>query len=112
MAAQVHRPFLKARIREFALPPINDGLVLGCRAPIGCTAMCKALELLVTLPFEHIPVEDEVIGDILVRQAILRKVSKEYLIDFVLHRIKPLMGPEEILHLELTAELLIEASEP
>jgi hypothetical protein len=77
-------------------------------APIGCTSFCKALELLVTIPFEHIEIDDDVIGDLVVRQAILRKVSKEYLVDFVVQRIKPLMGPEEILHLDLTAEILIE----
>jgi hypothetical protein len=108
MVAKVHKHFIKARVREFTLPPINDGLVLGRMAPIGCTSFCKALELLVTIPFEHIEIEDEIIGDIVIRQAILRKVSREYLVDFVLQRIKPLMGAEEILHLDLAAEILIE----
>lgn len=95
-------------MKEFAIPVINDGLVLGRAAPIGCVAFRKALELLVTTPFEHIEMDDEVIGDILVRRAILRRLPREQLVAFVLQRLKPLMGPEEILHLDLTAEILIE----
>ncbi|HWP00917.1 MAG TPA: hypothetical protein VNL74_09885 [Methylococcus sp.] len=103
-----HRHSLRVKVREFHMPPINDGVVLGREAPIGCQAFRRALELLVVAPFEHIELEDEVVGAILVRRALLRRISKEYLTDFVLQRIKPLMGPEEILHLDLHAEIWIE----
>jgi len=102
------KSLLKARVREFSIPPINDGLVLGKDAPIGCLAIRRALELLMVIPFEHIELGDEIISDILVRQSLLRRIQKERLVEFVLHRIKPLMGPEEILHLEMTVEVLIE----
>lgn len=103
-------PLLKARIKEFTIPPISDGLVLGKNSPIGCVAIRRALELLMVTPFEHIELgdADDVVGDILVRQTLLRRISKERLAEFVLHRVKPLMGPEEILHLELTVEVLVE----
>lgn len=99
---------LKARLNEFQIPPIRDGLVLGRDSAIGCVAMRRALDLLISSPFEHIEVEDEVISDILIRQGVLRRVPQHKLIDFVMRRIKPLMGPEEIIHLELNAEVLIE----
>lgn len=99
---------LRVRVKEFNIPPISDGVVLGRSAPIGCAAFRKALELLVVAPFEHIELDDEVIGDILVRRAFLRRVSKEFLVQFILQRIKPLMGSEEILQLDLNAEILIE----
>lgn len=99
---------LKARMNEFQIPPIRDGLVLGKDSAIGSVAMRRALDLLVSSPFEHIEVEDEVVSDILVRQGILRRVPRHKLVDFVLRRIKPLMGPEEIIHLELNAEVMIE----
>lgn len=100
---------LHARIGEFVLPPIEDGLVLGRRSPIGHVAVGKALSLLTTTPYEHVTVEDDVIGDVLVRSAILRKIPASVLIDFVLHEIKPLMGAEEILHLNLEVEISIES---
>ena len=99
---------LKVRAEEFKIPPIHDGLVLGKDSPIGCTAIRKALELLGDARFTHIEVEDDVISDIIVRQGILRRVPNELLIAFVLRRIKPLMGPEEILHLDLEVEVLLE----
>lgn len=102
---------LRARAREFLLPPIEDGLVLGRQSPIGPVAIGKALSLLSTTAFEHVPVEDNVIGDILVRAAILRKVRTQELMDFVLREIKPLMGPEEILHLKLEVNIHIEVRE-
>lgn len=104
------KPLLKARVKEFTIPPVNDSLVLGKDAPIGCIAIRRALELLMVTPFEHIELggKDDVIGDILVRQTLLRRIPQERLVEFVLRRIKPLMGPEEILHLELTLEVLLE----
>jgi hypothetical protein len=98
-----------ARIKEFAYPPVHDGLVLGKLSPIGSAAIRKALSLVVAAPFHHIEhIEDDTIGDILVRESILRRVSKEQLIRFVLEKIKPLMGPEEILHLDLEVEVTIQ----
>ena len=99
---------LKARVQEFNIPPIRDGLVLGRDSPIGCAAIRKALSLFGGPPFEHIEVQDEIISDIVVRHAILRRIPKETLIAFVLNRVKPLMGIEEILQLDLEAEVLLE----
>ena len=99
---------LKVRVKEFGIPPIRDGLALGRNSPIGCAAIRKAIDLLVTSPFEHIEVRDEIVSDLLVRSTILRRIPQEKLVDFVLQRIKPLMGPEEILHLDLEAEVTLE----
>ncbi|MFS8981241.1 hypothetical protein PO002_43955 [Cupriavidus necator] len=99
---------LRAHIKEFVLPPITDGLVLGKHSPIGHVAVGKALSLLTTTAFEHIELDDDVIGDVLVRQAILRKIPASQLKAFVLEQIKPAMGPEEIIHLSLEVELFLE----
>lgn len=97
-----------ARVKEFCIPPIHDGLVLGKRSPIGCAAIRKAVDLLVPAPFEHIEVDDDVVGDFLVRSTILRRIPKEKLIAFVLEKIKPLMSADEILHLDLETEVTLE----
>lgn len=102
------RSIIHAKLTEFILPPIDDGLVLGKSSPIGHVAVGKALSLLSTTSFDHIPIEDDVIGDILVRSAIMRKISLEQLTSFVLNEIKPLMGPEEIIHLDISVEVSLE----
>jgi hypothetical protein len=108
MPVSLQRQSLKIRLREFTLPPIGDGLVLGRDAPVGCSAFRKALSLLVAYPYEHIELDDDIISDILVRQAILRRAPREFLVEFVLKHIKPRMGSEEVLHLDIDAELVIE----
>lgn len=99
---------LKARVREFGMPPIHDALVLGKQSAIGCAAIRKAIEYLVSSPFDHIEFEDDVISDIIVRSAIMRRIPKDKLIAFVLHQIKPLMAANEILHLDLEVEVGVE----
>ncbi|HJX17507.1 MAG TPA: hypothetical protein VJ437_04845 [Acidiferrobacterales bacterium] len=74
---------LKARVREFGVPPIHDVLVLGKQSHIGCAAIRKAIEYLVASPFDHLEFEDDVISDIIVRSAILRRIPKDKLIAFI-----------------------------
>ncbi|GAA7771328.1 MULTISPECIES: hypothetical protein [Cupriavidus] len=91
------------------MPPITDGLVLGRASPIGHVAVGRALSLLSTTAFEHVEIhDDDVISDVLVRKAILRKIPPDELKAFILEQIKPAMGAEEILHLSLEVELLLE----
>lgn len=102
---------ITARISEYRVPPVDDVLVLGKAAPIGSVAMKRALGLLIAQPYEHIKLDDDTISDLLVRQAILKRLKKEALIDFVMKHIKPLIGENEILHLSLDTETQIEVSE-
>ncbi|MBI5612434.1 MAG: hypothetical protein HY942_05145 [Gammaproteobacteria bacterium] len=111
-AAATMKYTLKARVREFGVPPIHDVLVLGKQSAIGCAAIRKAIEYLVASPFDHLEFEDDVISDIIVRSAIIRRVPKEKLIAFVLSQIKPLMAASEILHLDLEVEVGVEGEAP
>ncbi|MEW6681297.1 MAG: hypothetical protein AB1451_00030 [Nitrospirota bacterium] len=99
---------IRVRIREFGIPPIHDGLVLGKKSPIGCEAFRRAISLLVATPFEHIELDDGVIGDILIRANILRRIPKDKLISFVLQQVKPLMEPEDVLHMDVDLEVSLE----
>lgn len=99
---------IKARVREFGVPPIHDALVLGKNSHIGCAAIRKAIEFLVASPFDHIEFEDDVVSDIIVRRSILRRMPEDKLIAFVQSQIKPLMAADEILHLDLEVEIAIE----
>jgi hypothetical protein len=100
---------ITARVGEYAIPSLKDMLIMGKQAPIGCIAMRRSIELLVKAPFEHIEFEDDVISDILVRQHLLRRVSRDELIDFVTTHVKPLMGSDEILHAEIDVNVFLSA---
>jgi len=96
---------VRARVTEFGYPPVHDALVLGVNAPQGTEAFKKGLGLLVSTPFEHINVKDDVIGSVLVRSSVLRRLSPEKFVDFIMRRVKPLMSTEEILHLDMSVEV-------
>ena len=95
-------------VSEFAIPPVSDGLVLGKDAPIGFAAINKALSLLIADNMQNIEVEDDVISHIIVRHGILRRVPEDRFVAFVLNRVKPLMCIQDILHLQIDAEVIIE----
>jgi hypothetical protein len=100
---------VRVAVREFRLPPVRSGLVLGRRAAVGCHALRKALYFLVAVPFVHLELEDEVISDLIVRAALIKRFPQEQLIAFVLEHVKPLMSAEEILELEIDTEVFLEA---
>ena len=100
--------FVKVRTREFMVPPIRDCLVIGKKAPIGFVALKKALSLLHGAPFERLQPESDVISDILVRAAVLRKIPREKLIALVLARVAPLMADDELAQLDIEVEVVLE----
>ncbi len=108
MGTAISKSTVRARVTEFGYPPVHDALVLGKSAPLGTEAFRKALGLLVSSPFETFTLNDDVIGSILVRSALLRRVSQEKLVDFIIRQIKPLMTQGEILHLDLQIEVQVE----
>lgn len=100
---------LRTHVKAFRMPPIHDALVVGRASPIGFKAIQKAVELMVAEPVTHIAFpEDEIVSDVLVRTGILRRVPEERLRAYVLERIKPLMGSEEVLHLDMFPEVTLD----
>ncbi len=101
---------VRVKCQEFAMPPIRDAIVLGKRSPIGCEAMRRALKILQPTDFEHIELADvdDVVGDILIRTSVLKKVDRDKFVELVLRRFKPMMDATECLHLEIAAEVFSE----
>lgn len=99
---------VRMRLREFTIPPIRDALVIGTNAPIGGEAMRRALKLLHVAPFNSIKVNDDVIDEILVRDGLLRKINIDALKTLVMSRVRPFMSNEEVIHIDLDVELVIE----
>ena len=97
--------FLQARIKEFSIPPITDGLVIGREASIGTVALQKALNLIIPDHIEHIAIDDEIIADVLVKSILLRRLTKDRLVKFIIEQIKPFMSSQDILHFQLDLEI-------
>ena len=101
---------IRVRLKALEIPPIKDGIVIGCDAAMGGDAMLRTLKLMTNERFERIPVKDSVIQDVIVRTAVLRKLGPERLIEFVIERVKPLMTENELLMLDIEVELMLEDS--
>jgi hypothetical protein len=99
---------VRLHIREFIIPPITDALVLGKKAPIGSEAIRRALTLLHVAPFAHVAIEDDIVEDIIVRKSVLNKIPEKKLVPLVLKRIKPFMTIDEVIHVDLKPELILD----
>jgi hypothetical protein len=96
---------IQARIKEFAIPPITDGLVIGRQGSIGAVALQKALNLLIPDHFEHITIDDEIVADVLIKSILLRRLTKDRLVKFIIEQIKPFMSSQDIVHVQLDLEI-------
>lgn len=104
----VNEKLIRVRMRALEIPPIKDGLVIGQDAAIGGEAMSRTLRLMTNEKFDRILLKDDVIQEIVVRSAILKKVGRDRLLAFVMKRVKPVMVETELLMLDIEVELVIE----
>lgn len=108
----VREPSVTVRIKatEFHIPLVQDGVLLGKDCPIGCEAMHRALMLLQPTEFHRIALDtpDDVVGNILVRSSVLKRVSEKELVEIIMRRFRPMMEPTDCLHLEISTETTCE----
>ena len=110
-AAAINEQFVRVRIKALEIPPVKDGIVIGRSAPMGADAMMRTLKLMSTELFVHLVIKgDNVISDVIVREAVLRKLKEDRLRKFVLKRIKGLMAENELLMLDMEIEVVVEDS--
>lgn len=100
---------IRVRLRALDIPPIKDGLLIGVDAAIGGEAMTRTLRLMTNEKFDRILLKDEIIQEVIVRSAVLRKLGRDRLLSFVLQRVKPVMAETELLLLDIDIELVIES---
>ena len=100
---------IRVRLRALDIPPIKDGLLIGVDAAIGGEAMTRTLRLMTNEKFDRILLKDDIIQEVIVRSAVLRKLGRERLLSFVLKRVKPVMAETELLLLDIDIELVIES---
>ena len=100
--------FIRVRVRALEIPPIKDGLVIGKDAAIGGEAMTRTLRLMTNEKFDRITLKDDIVQELIVRSAVLRKIGRDRLVSFVLKRVKPIMAESELLMLDIEIELVIE----
>jgi hypothetical protein len=85
--------------------------VIGRNAAVGAEAMQRTLGIMTHEEFELLNITDDIIENVIVRSAIVRKVGKDRLTRFVLAHLRPVMTKTELLMLDIAVELVIEDTE-
>lgn len=109
VAAPHSEQLVRVRVKALEIPPIKDGIVIGRDAAIGGEAMVRTLRLMTNEKFERFVLPgDDIVQDVILRTAVVRKLGKERVLRFVMDRIKPVMTETELLMLDIDIELVIE----
>ena len=77
VASTTFEKSIRVRLKALEIPPIKDGIVIGRDAAMGGDAMLRTLKLMTNEKFERIALKDDMIQDVIVRTAVLRKLGAE-----------------------------------
>lgn len=72
------------RFSEFEVPPMQDILIVGKKAPIGPEAARRMVDILSPEQYEIVEVEHSVIEAVVLRKSLISMISKDRLIPLIL----------------------------
>lgn len=75
---------INMRFSEFEMPPMQDVLIVGKRAPIGPEAARRMVDILSPEQYEIIKIEHEYVEAVVVRRSLLNMLSKDKLIPMIM----------------------------
>ena len=75
---------ISMRFSEFEMPPMQDVLLVGKRAPIGPEAARRMVDILSPEQYEIIKIEHEYIEAVVVRKSLLNMLSEDKLIPMIM----------------------------
>ena len=102
---------ISLRFQEIKLPPFDEILVLGSKSEQGKMGVAKTFEHLVPEIFEMIEVPDDTIEAIFVNKRLLKKISKENILDILREKVFPYVSAKEIIKVDLEIVVSYDAIE-
>ena len=75
---------INMRFSEFEVPPMQDVLIVGKRAPIGPEAAKRMVDILSPEQYEIVRIEHECVEAIVVRKSLLNMISKDKLVSIIM----------------------------
>jgi hypothetical protein len=89
------------RFQEIKLPPFDEVLVLGSKSGQGKMGIAKTFDYLVPDTFEMIEVSDDTIEAVFVNKRVLKKISKENILEILREKVFPFVSAKEIIKVDL-----------
>ncbi len=92
---------LSLKISEFEVPPMQDMLIIGKKAPIGPEAVRRMAEALSPEQFTVIKMQHDKIEAVLIRNSLLQIMDRDKLIPIILEESERLISDHMVLRSEL-----------
>ena len=88
--AQIHM-----RLSDFEIPPMQDILLIGKKAPIGPEAVRRMVDAMSPEQYEVICLDHQIFEALVIKKSLLKQISKEKLLPIILEE-GELIATEEI----------------
>jgi hypothetical protein len=99
---------LTLTIREFDLPPIGDGVLIGRRAAIGPRGLFEAIDRMLPGLYELVFVEHPIVEAVIVSLRKTRVVPRDRLIALLLRQGEHLVSESTILRIDVDFEVRVQ----
>ncbi len=99
---------LSLKITEFEVPPMQDMLIIGRKAPVGPEAVRRMAEALSPDQFVVVKLEHSKIEAVLVRKTIFEMMNQDILMAIVLEEAEGLISETMVLRSELKVSISVQ----
>ncbi len=101
------RAMLSLKFSEFEMPPMQDMLIIGRRAPIGPEAVRRMAEALSPEQFTIIKMEHPKIEAVLIRSSLLQMLDEKVLLRIIMEETENMISDSMVLRSELKIEVSV-----
>lgn len=101
------RATLSLKMSEFEMPPMQDLLVIGRKAPIGPEAVRRMAEALSPEQFTVVRIEHPKVEAVLIRNSLLQLMERDTLIKIVLEEADRMISDTMVIRSELKIEVTV-----
>lgn len=101
---------INMRFSEFEMPPMQDVLIVGKRAPIGPEAARRMVDILSPEQYEIVKIEHEYVEAIVVRKSLLNMLSKNKLVSIIMEEGGKITNESMIIRAQISITLNVSKS--
>lgn len=102
-AATTRKAELQIRFSEFEIPPMQDVLLVGRRAPIGPQAVRRMVDAVSPDQYEIVTLDHPVFEAAVIRRPLLRLVPAEKLVAILVEEVGPLAAEDMVVKAQVRA---------
>ncbi len=101
------RAMLSLKFSEFEMPPMQDLLIIGKRAPIGPEAVRRMAEALSPEQYSIIKIDHPKIEAVLIRNSLLQMLDEQVLIGIIKEEAESMISDSMVIRSELKVEVSV-----